>query len=557
MDQLATLVILPNLMASALTAWVAYKVITGRRTEHRAAMAACFSFISLNSLVLLAEKLVGDMGLALSIVAMEYVLESLILVSLLVFVMQYIGLGRFVTRRNVVLFASPAIAVLLFNLTNGSHSLFYERVEIVQSHGFYMFEAEYGPLFLIWIGYFISVILLVNVLLARAMVETPPERRTGLGTLTLATLTMLTASILYVLSSRSDPTVDILSIGFSLSALLVFLGERRSDFVNLDIVRFREAIAGMDDAVMILDSSLQVIYANPPARRILNQNADYVNQRNKARGLKVPVGSHKWETAMVLDGQPRHFVVSTSDIFRDDRPVGAVFTFHDISDRKCMEKGLRRTNRGMTVLNQILTHDIRNDVTAIGGYLELLEGTGIDDRQRHLIEKIKERARSAEGHLQFASSQRESQMGTMMWQDLQTVIQKALAKVDMKGIDVELRIEGVQLLADPMLENVFHVLADNTARHGAKATRVRVRGENIETGMSMIWEDDGVGVPEERKQLIFEKGVGDNTGLGLYLARDILANTGFTITEEGEPGKGARFVIRVPSGWFTWTRPSN
>jgi len=84
-----------------------------------------------------------------------------------------------------------------------------------------------------------------------------------------------------------------------------------------------------------------------------------------------------------------------------------------------------------------------------------------------------------------------------------------------------------------------------------------VRAENTETGLEIIWEDDGVGVPAESKKNIFSKGVGDNTGLGLYLAREILATTGFTISEEGEPGKGARFVIRVPSGWFTWrTQPS-
>ncbi|OPZ55723.1 MAG: Alginate biosynthesis sensor protein KinB [Synergistetes bacterium ADurb.Bin520] len=132
---------------------------------------------------------------------------------------------------------------------------------------------------------------------------------------------------------------------------------------------------------------------------------------------------------------------------------------------------------------------------------------------------------------------------------------KVLGKVDMDGIAVESRVQGIRLLADPMLENVFHTLADNTVRHGGHVTKVVVRGENVEKGVVIIWEDDGVGVPSDRKEMIFDQGFGDNTGLGLYLAREILATTGFTITEEGEPGKGARFVIRAPSGWFTWKRP--
>ena len=38
------------------------------------------------------------------------------------------------------------------------------------------------------------------------------------------------------------------------------------------------------------------------------------------------------------------------------------------------------------------------------------------------------------------------------------------------------------------------------------------------------------------------------TGMGLFLSREILAITGITLRENGEPGKGARFEITVPKG---------
>jgi signal transduction histidine kinase len=50
------------------------------------------------------------------------------------------------------------------------------------------------------------------------------------------------------------------------------------------------------------------------------------------------------------------------------------------------------------------------------------------------------------------------------------------------------------------------------------------------------------------KERIFERGVGENTGLGLFLIREILAITGITIIETGIPGKGARFEMTVPAG---------
>ncbi|MCX6690353.1 MAG: sensor histidine kinase, partial [Methanoregula sp.] len=50
------------------------------------------------------------------------------------------------------------------------------------------------------------------------------------------------------------------------------------------------------------------------------------------------------------------------------------------------------------------------------------------------------------------------------------------------------------------------------------------------------------------KKKLFTRGFGKHTGLGLFLSREILAITGITITENGVPGKGARFEITVPKG---------
>jgi signal transduction histidine kinase len=59
-------------------------------------------------------------------------------------------------------------------------------------------------------------------------------------------------------------------------------------------------------------------------------------------------------------------------------------------------------------------------------------------------------------------------------------------------------------------------------------------------------EDNGVGIPEKDKEKIFEQGYGKHTGLGLFLAKEILAITGISIRETGTPGTGARFEILVP-----------
>ena len=69
-------------------------------------------------------------------------------------------------------------------------------------------------------------------------------------------------------------------------------------------------------------------------------------------------------------------------------------------------------------------------------------------------------------------------------------------------------------------------------------------------GLDVIIRDNGVGIPQEMKQEIFEPGMMRNRGLGLFLAKEILSITGLTIEENGVPGKGARFEIHVPLECF-------
>jgi signal transduction histidine kinase len=61
-------------------------------------------------------------------------------------------------------------------------------------------------------------------------------------------------------------------------------------------------------------------------------------------------------------------------------------------------------------------------------------------------------------------------------------------------------------------------------------------------------------VQESDKERIFEKGFGKNTGLGLFLTREILAITGLSIRESGVCGKGVRFEIMVPKGKFRFLK---
>jgi signal transduction histidine kinase len=113
-------------------------------------------------------------------------------------------------------------------------------------------------------------------------------------------------------------------------------------------------------------------------------------------------------------------------------------------------------------------------------------------------------------------------------------------------ITLNAEVQGVTVFADPMLEKVFSNLLDNSIRHGEHVTEIRVSTQKSGDDVVVVWEDNGIGVAAHEKERIFERGFGKNTGLGMFLIREILSLTAITIKETGAPGKGARFEIVVP-----------
>ena len=60
-------------------------------------------------------------------------------------------------------------------------------------------------------------------------------------------------------------------------------------------------------------------------------------------------------------------------------------------------------------------------------------------------------------------------------------------------------------------------LLDNTHRYAERATEITIRCTNTDSGLIITWEDNGPGIPDDQKDLIFKRDVGKNTGLGLFL----------------------------------------
>ena len=252
----------------------------------------------------------------------------------------------------------------------------------------------------------------------------------------------------------------------------------------------------------------------------------------------------------------------------EGKVVGAVVTFLDITERKELEKemefhelelrkfstSLATANKKLTLLSSITRHDINNQLTVLMGYLTILTKKQPDPALNDYFMKVTAAAQRISSMIQFTSEYEKIGINAPIWQDVRTLADTATKQAQLGKVVVKNDLPaGAEVFADPLVFKVFYNLMDNAVRYGGKITTIRFSAEEHDGDQIIVCEDDGIGVPVNEKERIFERGFGKNTGLGLYLSQDILSITGITIRETGEPGKGARFEMVVPKGCYRFT----
>jgi signal transduction histidine kinase len=215
-----------------------------------------------------------------------------------------------------------------------------------------------------------------------------------------------------------------------------------------------------------------------------------------------------------------------------------------------LKKTLEFALKKLQIVGSVTRHDVLNQLTAIVGYNELLGMMVEDPKQRSFIEKEKQAIDKIRRQFKFAKDYQNIGIEPPRWQLLKSVIHRAIEEVDLKGIRVTDQTGGASVYADPLFEKVFSNLFENTLRHSESASEIRVSVSAEDTLTVLVVEDNGTGIPADNKTKIFERGYGKGTGWGLFLAGEILAFTGMTIQETGEPGKGTRFEILIPHNHF-------
>ncbi len=323
----------------------------------------------------------------------------------------------------------------------------------------------------------------------------------------------------------------------------------------------------MPDGLLIVDMNGKITSTNSSARRLFGMSGTGQVSPDARSVLGGEVFSQVHDR-IAREGSISDYEV---DLSRDEyrvfsiagtgvpgpygKTAGMVLVVRDITGRKLSQRALLQANERISLLTRLTRHDIANMVHALHGYLTLMKeqkGCAVDesslDSSMVLVERIIKT-------LDLSREYQEMGPGKPCWQVLEDVVRTTAQDILPDEINLETDLAGVGIFADQLFSKVIYNLFDNAVRHGGTITRIRVTKQAVPgSTMVILFEDDGEGIADEEKELIFRYGFGRNTGLGLALSRDILSVTGMTIRETGKKGIGASFEIHVPAGsWMSYS----
>jgi signal transduction histidine kinase len=290
-----------------------------------------------------------------------------------------------------------------------------------------------------------------------------------------------------------------------------------------------------------------------PAHRALREGVTTIGAMVDIRRADSTMGTVLISTAPVTDGH--------------GRVIGAVSAMQDITRQRRLEHEAIDAKQKMELYLDILAHDVNNLNTAAAGYLQLyLAKERVTAEGHRLLENSGEMLKEIDalieniGKLQSLENMEESKNLT----DLGAVLDETISIVERTpGRDIRIEYRPVlkaMVMANELLKDLFDNLLTNAVKHSSDPVRVKVAvGRRLFEAREFYRievEDNGPGIPDERKVKVFsrlQRGSSNahGRGLGLHLVKKCVQEFGGTVwVEDRVPGdwtQGAKFVVCLPA----------
>ncbi|KAB1197933.1 MULTISPECIES: PAS domain S-box protein [Haloferax] len=264
---------------------------------------------------------------------------------------------------------------------------------------------------------------------------------------------------------------------------------------------------------------------------------------------------------VTADGAERWVRTRGEPVIRDGRVVALRGTIQDVTARRSRERELERMNAELEALNRIIRHDIRNDMAVIVGWAELLDDH-VDDEGHDILARVLSTGRHTIEITEVSRDLIETMSGDTVGTHPVSLVDSIERELSVRHeaypnatFEIDGEIPDVAVRANPLLASVFGNVLGNAIKHNDCDTTVTLSAQvdASDDGDDVVVvrvADDGVGIPDSRKEVVFGKGEkgleSSGTGLGLYLVNKLVESFGGSVRIEDNDPTGTVVVIELP-----------
>ncbi len=333
--------------------------------------------------------------------------------------------------------------------------------------------------------------------------------------------------------------------------------------------KYREMINAMADIVWTIDFDGNIRDVNDSAVNLLGYSREellsmqvkeiYSDVSPKLMEIiceRLFAGSTQVFRSMYAtkDGQKIPVEVKANPVNYDGKE-GILCIARDVTERQKTEESMGKLmnellviNEKISVVGKLTRHDVRNKLSIISNNIYLARQKLANNKDvSQYFDSVNSTIDQVTRIFSFAKTYEQLGVEELSYINTKKAVAEALSLFS--GIDKIKFVNdcsGLSLIADSLLRQIFYNLIDDSLKHGEKINQIKVYYIEQPNHLKLIYEDNGIGIPENEKEISFKEGYGKDTGYGLYLIQKICEVYGWTITETGNYGQGVKFVISVP-----------
>ncbi len=329
--------------------------------------------------------------------------------------------------------------------------------------------------------------------------------------------------------------------------------------------KFRNFADSLPEIVFEADAEGQLTFGNRKAFEIFGYSKEEIYKLNifhfiapedlqRAReNLKRRIqGQDTFREYMLVrkDGSRFPATIFSERIMNPDGKPALRGIIINLTELKKAEKKLSVLNEKLHIVGGLTRHDVGNKIAVVKSNVYLLKKRlGDNPELSKFIDAIDRAVNDADRLFEFSRLYEKIGSEEPKSINIEECFNEAIGLfADLNQIKIVNESKGLSVMADSLLRQLFYNLIENTLKHGEKTTQIKLSYKKEKDGVKLIYEDDGIGVPETDKLKIFVQVIssGKGTGLGLKFVSRMLEVYGWKITEEGTAGKGTKFVISIP-----------